>query len=403
MARLSNVDLRIYPDDGDSYGHVNQAAFLRLMERARWELLARGPGADLFARAGAWPAIRRASVEYHAPAFPGELLSFDLSLTHLGRTSMSMHQLVRRKADGALVAAGHFLAVCIDASGRPMPVPDEVKVLFGVRPSTPDASVRHLAVRGGIVTFESQGDGDAVLFVHGFPFDRTLWRAQVAGLAGWGRVAPDLRGFGLSDPPPGPWTLGDHADDLAALLDELRIERAVVCALSMGGYVALDLLRRHGNRIRGLVLANTRGEADSPEARGARDATIEAVRQRGSAALVDAMLAKLLAPATGATKPEVVGHVRTMIADTPPEGATAALAAMRDRTDANDWLGQTRVPTLVVVGEQDAIIAPATQIEMARRITGARLEVIPGAGHLTPLEQPEAFNRVLTEFLESVR
>jgi len=403
MARLPTVDLRIYPDDGDSYGHVNQAAFLRLFERARWEVLARGPGTDVFARSGAWPAIRRAAVEYYAPAFPGDLLSFDLSLTHLGRTSMSMHQLVRRSADGALVAAGHFVAVCIDARGRPVPVPDEVKEFFGIRPATPEDSVRQLVVRGGIATFESQGDGAAVLFVHGFPLDRTMWRAQVVGLAGWGRVAPDLRGFGLSDPPPGPWTIADHADDLAVFLDELRIEQAVVCGLSMGGYVVLELARRHGSKIRGLVLANTRAEADSPDAKRARDGTIEAVRARGSAALTESMLPKLLAPSTVATRPEVVGHLRSMIAETRPEGATAALAAMRDRFDASELLSEIRVPALVVVGAEDAIIPPQTQIDLARRIPGARLEVVPGAGHLTPLEQPEAFNRLLADFLESVR
>jgi len=264
-------------------------------------------------------------------------------------------------------------------------------------------SVRRLVIRGGAVSFDSQGDGAAVLFVHGFPLDRTMWRAQVADLAGWGRVAPDLRGFGLSDPPPGPWTIADHADDLAALLDELRIERAVVCGLSMGGYVVLELLRRHGGRIRGLVLANTRAEADSPEARRARDGTIEAVRARGSVALAESMLPKLLAPSTVATRPEVVGHVRSMIAGTRPEGATAALAAMRDRADAGERLGTIRVPVLVVVGAEDALIPPAIQIELARRIPGARLEVVPGAGHLTPLEQPEEFNRLLTDFLESMR
>ncbi len=402
MGRAPIIQLRVYSDDCDAYGHVNQAAFLRLFERARWELLANGPGTDVFTRVGSWPAIRRASVEYYAPVFPGELLAFDLALTHLGRTSMSLHQLARREKDGALVAAGHFLAICIDEQGRPVPVPEALREFFGIRPAIAGDPVRQIIVRGALFAVETGGDGDAVLFIHGFPFDRTMWRFQVAGLAGLQRVAPDLRGFGLSDPVPGKWTLADHADDLAALLDEMGIARAVVCGLSMGGYIAFELWRRHRKRIRALVLADTRAEAESGEGRTQRDATIDLVRKRGSAALVESMTIKVLAPATLQAQSQIVGQVRTMIADTTTDGMIAALIAMRDRADSADLLGSIDVPALVVAGAEDAVLSLDAKRALAGRISGAELAIIPGAGHLAPLEQPDAFNRILAAFAKRV-
>ena len=403
MGRAPIVQLRVYSDDCDAYGHVNQAAFLRLFERARWELLANGPGADVFTRVGSWPAIRRANVEYYAPVFPGEMLVFDLALTHLGRTSMSLHQLARREKDGTLVATGHFLAICIDEQGKPVPVPEALRSFFGIRPAIAGDPVRPIIARGALFAVETTGDGDTILFIHGFPFDRTMWRFQVAGLGGPRRVAPDLRGFGLTDPAPGSWTLADHADDMAALLDEMGIEQAVVCGLSMGGYIAFELWRRHRTRIRALVLANTRAGAESADGRTQRNATIELVRERGSTALVDSMTAKVLAPATLQAQSQVVGHVRTMIADTTTDGMVAALAAMRDRGDSTDLLGSIDVPTLVVGGEEDAVIPLDTQRELARGVSGAELAIIPAAGHLAPLEQPEVFNRILAAFVRRAR
>src|SRR5688500_17908034 len=137
MPRAPTVSLRVYSDDCDAYGHLNQGAFLRLFERARWEALAEGPGMDAFTRGGAWPAIRRADVEYFAPAFRGDVLEFDMSLTHLGRSCMSLIQVVRRQSDRSLVAAGQFLAICINRDARPMPVPDAVRDYFGTRPGIP--------------------------------------------------------------------------------------------------------------------------------------------------------------------------------------------------------------------------------------------------------------------------
>ncbi|MBI4420852.1 MAG: alpha/beta fold hydrolase [Gemmatimonadetes bacterium] len=403
MSLVPSVRLRVYPDDCDAYGHVNQAAFLRLFERARWEALALGPGMDVFTRAGTWPAIRKASVEYFAPAFPTDLLRFDLVLTHQGRTSFSLYQLVRRDSDGVLVAAAQFLAVCIDDRGRPRALPEALAGFFGVRPETPADMVRPFLVGGALLAAEMQGDGPACLLVHGFPLDRTLWRAQLAGLAGWRRLAPDLRGFGLSDPPPQGWTLAAYADDLARILDGARVGKAAVCGLSMGGYIALEMWRRHRDRIRALILANTRAEADPPDGRKRRDEMIERVQRDGAAAVVDTMLPRVLAPATLAGNAHVVAHVRTMMRDCSAPGLIAALAAMRDRPDSTDLLREIDVPTLVVAGAEDTLIPVDSQSVLAAKIRGARLEVVGGAGHLTPVEQPKAFNRVVGAFLETLR
>ncbi len=122
---MTSIDLTVYPDECDAFGHLNQASFLSLFERARWETLARGPGMDVFTRAGAWPAVRKAVIDYHAAAFPGDVLRFEQTLTHLGRTSFTMRQTARRPSDDTLVATAEFIFVCIGREGRPVPVSAE--------------------------------------------------------------------------------------------------------------------------------------------------------------------------------------------------------------------------------------------------------------------------------------
>jgi pimeloyl-ACP methyl ester carboxylesterase len=391
MPRTPTVSLRVYSDDCDAYGHANQATFLRLFERARWEALAEGPGMDAFTRGGAWPAIRRAAVEYFAPALPGDTLEFDMSLI----------QVARRKADRSLVATGHFLAVCINRDGRPMPVPDAVREYFGTRPGTPVETTRQSLVRGTLVTAEMQGDGEWVLFIHGFPFDRTMWRGPVTGLRGWGRVAPDLSGFGLSDARNQNPSIADYADDIAATMEAWNIDAAVMCGLSMGGYVAFELWRRHQRQVRGLILTSTRAEADTDAGKRQRGITIQAVREQGTSALVEGMLPKLLTADTLREQPAIVSQVRSMILDTTPDAAISALAAMRERADSTDLLGGITVPALVIGGAEDSFTPADGQREMAGKIPGARLEIIPRAAHMVPLEQPGAFTEVLESFLRS--
>lgn len=395
--------MRVYPDDCDASGHVNQAAFLQMFERARWEALAAGPGMEAFQRNRTWPAVRKSTVEYTAEAFPGDVLQFDTTLTHLGRTSFSLHQTARREPDSVLVAEADSVFVCVGEAGKPTAVPVEIRNFFGTRPSVRAGAVQHFLIRDVATAVDVQGDGPAILFVHGFPLDRTMWRHLVAPLTGWQRIAPDLRGMGLSDvPESGTYSMAEYADDLAALLEKLDVEEAVICGLSMGGYIALEFMRRHRAMVRALVLTNTRAEADTPEGQASRDEMIEMVEAKGSEGLTDVMLPKLLCPSSLSAMPQVVEHVRTMIAGSPDAGVTGALRAMKERPDSMGFLQEIDVPTLVVTGQEDQLIPVEHSRTMAQAITGAQYTVIPESGHLTPMEQPIATSRVIGEFLESL-
>ena len=397
-----DIDLTVYPDECDAFGHLNQASFLSLFERARWEMLAQGPGMDVFTRAGAWPAVRKTAVDYHAAAFPGDVLRFTQVLVHHGRTSFTMRQTARRRKDDTLIATAEFVFVCIDRDGKPVPVPQEVGRFMNARPSSSGETLR-LTVNGVSLAVEVRGEGPAVLFVHGYPLNRTLWQHQVGALTGFRRIAPDLRGLGLSDAPDLGYSMATYADDLAALLDALHADQVVICGLSMGGYVALEFARRYRSRLRGLVLMSTRAEADSPEARKAREAAMQVARERGADAIAGQMITKLFAPGAAGAMPQVVDRIREMMEASPVKGIVGALSAMRDRPDSTGTLTELEgLPTLVVIGDQDQVIPPAVGRAIAAAIPNAVLNVIPGAGHLPPVEQPIATTRVLAEFLQSL-
>ena len=399
---LPEIDLVVYPDECDAFGHLNQASFLTLFERARWEMLHRGPGMDVFTRGGAWPALRKTVIDYRAAAFPGDVLRFQQTLTHHGRTSFTMRQTARRVRDETLIASAEFVFVCIDRDGRPVPVPSEFGAYMQAGQDT-RGDVQRLMVHGVNLAVEVQGEGPSILFVHGYPLNRTMWREQIDGLHGYRCIAPDLRGMGQSDAPDLGYSIGIYAADLAALLDALGVDEVVLCGLSMGGYIAFEFLRQWRTRVRGLVLMDTRPEADDPDGRRARDAAAATARDAGAAAIADALLPKMVAPATLAGRPEVVQRVRGMMESTPVAGIVGALAAMRDRPSSEPLLATLGgLPTLVMVGESDSVTPPETAKVMAQAILGARLAVIPGAGHLSPVEQPDAVLTQLREFLKAV-
>jgi pimeloyl-ACP methyl ester carboxylesterase/acyl-CoA thioesterase FadM len=381
---------------------MNEAAYLQLFERARWEALALGPGLDLFRRHRVWPAARLATVDYLLPAFPGDVLRVELETEKIGRTSLELRQQATRARDGALVAELRIVFVMIDGEGKPTPIPQEIATVFGGRPSArPGELVRH-DVGDVTLAVDARGDGPALLLIHGFPLDHSLWAHQVAALPGWRRIAPDLRGAGVSDAPDGGYSMQTYADDLARLLDRLHIERAVVAGLSLGGYVAFEMLRRHRARVMGLILLDTRADADSAEGRSGRESMIEVARTQGAAAIAERMVPRLLGRSSQQTQPQVVEQVRTMITRTPVPGIVGALGAMRDRTDSTPLLPTIDVPTLVVVGAEDELTPPAAARAMASAIPSAAMTMIPGAGHLPPLEAPTAVTRVMAEFLEAL-
>ncbi|HEY2066535.1 MAG TPA: alpha/beta fold hydrolase [Gemmatimonadaceae bacterium] len=253
--------------------------------------------------------------------------------------------------------------------------------------------------RGLELAYEESGSGTPVLFIHGWPHNRTLWSGQLSGLATNARcIAPDLRGFGGSEVR-GPYTIGQYADDMVGLLDALHLQRVVVVGLSMGGYVAFDLLRRHRARVRALVLVSTRAGADGDEARARRRRLIEFIERQGVEALAEQQLSTQTAAPTRATRPEAAEALRRMMASASPEGAIGAQRAMIERRDSTDLLRTIDVPTLVVGGAEDAITPPGELSAMAGAIPAARLELIAAAGHVCAFEKPAAFDHLVGELL----
>jgi len=401
VTAFPTVELTVYPYDCDAFGHLNQAALLTFLERARWEALARGPGMDLFDRNGVWPAARRAVIDYKAGAYPRDLLRIETTVAQRGTTSLTLRHIVRRVSDEVTIAEAEIVFVCVDRLGRVTPLPEEIARFLGPRTSGSHQPIR-VSVGAAELAVEVRGDGPPVLLVHGFPFDRSVWRHQLAALARWKRIAPDLRGAGASSASAAPdgYSIARYADDLVAILDALGVGAAAVCGLSMGGYVTFELLRRYADRVTAVLLVDTKPDPDAPDAKRERDKLAALTEREGQDALVSRLLPKLLARQT---QPEVAEQVRDMARRWSVPGLVGALHALRDRPDSTETLPQIRVPALVLVGSEDQIAPPAVAQAMAALIPKAQCHVVPAAGHLAPLEQPLATTRLIADFLETLR
>jgi pimeloyl-ACP methyl ester carboxylesterase len=259
-------------------------------------------------------------------------------------------------------------------------------------------------VRGIEMAYDDSGSGLPVVLLHGFPFNRSMWRDQREFLSGNYRViTPDLRGHGETGSTPEPATMDEMARDVAELLDGLDIYRFTLGGLSMGGYVALAFYRRFQFRVRALILADTRSQADTDEARVNRERQALKILEEGMSNFAEDFLKKVLTPATLAEKPDIVRRVREMILGTKPEGAAAALRGMAARPDQTDFLNNIIAPTLVLVGSEDQLTPPADAEVMHREISGSRLEIIEGVSHLSNIERPTKFNRALKGFLDALQ
>ena len=253
------------------------------------------------------------------------------------------------------------------------------------------------------LAYDDVGVGHAVVLIHGYPFNRSLWTEQTDALTSRFRVVtPDLRGFGESDSSEGPVTMNRMAQDVAELMDQLGIEQAVIGGLSMGGYVALAFIKQFPSRVKALVLADTRAQADTEEGKQTRHQQADKALSEGMAGIADAMLPKLLTPDTVSKRPEVVKRVRDMMLKTKPQGAASALLGMAERDDLSDFISTIRVPTMIVVGREDALTPLADSEKMQSKIAPSRLVVIENAGHVSNLEQTEQFNFALIRFLDRV-
>jgi 3-oxoadipate enol-lactonase len=248
---------------------------------------------------------------------------------------------------------------------------------------------------------EDAGNGEPVLFVHAFPLNRRMWAPQVEALNDRYRcLTVDLRGFGESDAPDGPYSLEQMASDLAGLLDAEHIERVTLVGLSMGGYLAFAFWRHYADRLRALVLADTRAAADTEATRKGREELAQRAEAEGLAPVVAAQLPRLLSPAA---PPELREWVRDMIEEATPHGVAGTLRAMAGRPDSGDVLARISCPTLVIAGGDD-VVTPAAEMEaMAKRIPASTFVTLPGAGHLSNLEAPAEFNAALGAFLDQLQ
>ncbi len=268
-----------------------------------------------------------------------------------------------------------------------------------VRLARPDGPSIHVELTG-------PAGAPPVLLIHGFPLSGRMWDDTVRALEDrFFCIVPDLRGHGRSDPPPSAdgATIAIHADDCAAALAEAAPGRpGAVCALSMGGIIALELFRRHRAMIRALALCDARAEPETPEGMTTREQRARAALDDGAAGVrrvADAMIANLLAPGAD---PAVREAAYAMMVATSPVGLAAASRALATRPDSRPTLPRIDVPTLLVVGEEDAITPPELMRDMQRAIPASRLVIIPEAGHIPPMERPDDFGPVLRAFLSGV-
>lgn len=245
--------------------------------------------------------------------------------------------------------------------------------------------------------YTDQGAGTPVVWIHGFPLSSRVFQHQLE-IAGVRHIVPDLPGFGRSSYNPTISTIDDYARRVRSLVDQLDLQRVVFAGLSMGGYVCFSLARMAAERMLGLILIDTRETADTPEARKDRFATIEKVKQHGVSVVADSMLPKML---TRAAPPELIDDVRSIMTSCTPEGVMTALRAMADRPDSADVLRRLRVPTLIVVGEEDPITPKSDAERMAGLQAQSTLVTIPRAAHLSNLERPREFNEAVRHFTAS--
>jgi 3-oxoadipate enol-lactonase len=264
----------------------------------------------------------------------------------------------------------------------------------------PPTPMRHATDALPVLPVRESGAGPPVVFLHGYPLDHRMWGTGVGGFLPHHRVLlVDLPGFGDARDLPSPESLEGFSEAVDHTLETRLVEPATIVGHSMGGYVALDLYRRHSGRFRALVLTNTRSQGDSPEGRTTRLAAATRLERPGEGIALDDTVRSLLAPHTFTTSSEVVATVRGIVASARPERLAPTLRALASRPDLTDVLPTIRVPTLVLWGASDQLIPPAQTRQMVGQIPRSTGVEITGAGHLPSLEAPAKFFGSLAEFL----
>jgi pimeloyl-ACP methyl ester carboxylesterase len=250
--------------------------------------------------------------------------------------------------------------------------------------------------------YEDHGQGLPLLLLHAFPLSGAMFQGQAALADAARLLVPDFRGTGQSSLTPGPYTMDLLAQDMVALLDQLRIERAVVLGVSLGGYVAMAMVARFPERVHGLVLANTRAEADSLEASQQRQKTVEGLQAEGPAYLRD-RVAGLFGATARRTRPELVAQMQTLAERNSSEGLIQLTFGLAQRLNRQELLPLIQAPTLILAGEEDTLTPPEEMRALAKHIPKVEFRLLLTAGHLAACEQPEAFNAVVRQFLARIQ
>lgn len=262
--------------------------------------------------------------------------------------------------------------------------------------------MKMISVNGAQLACDEMGSGrQALLLIHGHPFDRTMWQPQLEPIArlGWRVVAPDLRGYGASGGCSDKTTLEQFAGDLIALLDHLGIDRAVIAGLSLGGQIVMEICRLYPQRVRGIVLAATFPQAETPAGRRQRLATADRLLRKGMDSYAADLLPKMLSARSIEAAPEVARHVLSMMRSAPATGAAAALRGRAERPDYVGVLERLDCPALIIAGDEDAFTTREDAERMHALVKDSRLLWLSGIGHMPNLERPEAFNAALADFL----
>jgi 3-oxoadipate enol-lactonase len=264
--------------------------------------------------------------------------------------------------------------------------------------------MKYVRVNNLRIAYEEIGKGTPIIFVHGFPLNHKLWEPQLSGLKETMHViAPDLPGHGESEARSGAYLMNMVADDTIGFIDALGIsEPVIICGLSLGGYMLGQLFQKYGKRLSGLIFTATRASPDSVEAKLNRDRLVALARQSGLQAVVEDVLPKFMSPKTYQSRPELVAKVREIMRTTSLDGVVGDLLGMRERLDTHDLLRKVTVPALVIHGADDQLISLSEGERIRDTIPGARMCVIPDAGHLPNLEQPELFNQAVIEFIQQL-
>ena len=243
--------------------------------------------------------------------------------------------------------------------------------------------------------------GLPVVFIHGFPFNHEMWKPQIPVLTHNIRaIMYDLRGHGLSDVGDGQFTIEMFVDDLIAMLDYLNLEKVILCGLSMGGYIALRAAERNPDRIKGMILCDTKSEPDTNEAKIKRSSTIKTIKESGVKVFTDEFVKTIFWEKTFKNNPEVVDFIKDIINKNSPIGICGTLLALASRTDTTASLSSVKIPTCIIAGEHDKITPPSTAQSMHNAIPKSELHILQNAGHLSNLENPTEFNKILLSYLK---